>query len=278
MTAHSSLYLGQVYHKRFKPREHVLRYSVFSLLLDLAEIDNLSNRLWLFSRNRFNVFGFHDNDFGENAEEPLNHYIQRKLIEADIHTMPAQVLLSCYPRVLGYVFNPISLFYCLDQQGLCFAVVHEVHNTFGERHAYVLPVDVGHKSENPVKMIDSGQNQSLVSNDVEIASAKIEWIHQQADKRLFVSPFAHMGMSYDFRINLPGHKQVVIINASDEQGKVITASYTATRHALNASTLTRVFFKIPLLSAKVVAGIHWEALRLWIKGVPLFKHQPKRTT
>lgn len=276
MSLSSCLYVGQVYHKRYRPREHVLRYSVFSLLVDLDEIDQLVKELWLFSHNRFNLFGFHDGDFGERCDEPLSDYVNRKLVESGIHKMPTQILLSCYPRVLGFVFNPLSLFYCLDKQGRCFAIVHEVHNTFGERHAYVLPVVDSTKTAEflpPARQTDETaeflpeQNRDGIDN----------WIHQQADKQLFVSPFAHMGMRYQFRLNLPEKKQVVVIRASDEKGLLITASYTAVRHGLSSSALAQFFFKIPLLTIKVISAIHWEALRLWIKGVPLFKHQPKRS-
>ena len=143
MSLSSSLYVGQVYHKRLKPAHHVLRYSVFSLLLDLSEIDIIAQRFWLFSRNRFNLLGFYDRDFGEsaNAKESLSGYVHRKLRHSGIQLMPARILLSCYPRVFGHVFNPLSLFYCLDENDNCYAVVHEVHNTFGERHAYVLPAE-----------------------------------------------------------------------------------------------------------------------------------------
>lgn len=251
MIARSSLYAGQVFHKRTRPAQHVMRYSVFTLLLDLAEIDDLTRSMWLFSRNRFNLFAFSDKDFGEHRHESLPVYVKRKLFDANIHTEPARILLSCYPRVLGYVFNPLSLFYCLDDNDRCFAVVHEVHNTFGERHAYVLPV---------------GDPDS--SN---------EWIHQQVEKELFVSPFAHMGMHYQFRLNQPDERQVVVIRASDDAGLLITASYTAVRKDLSSSRLLRYFFSYPLLSAKIILGIHWEALRLFIKGVPWFKHQPKRS-
>lgn len=256
MTLNSCLYEGQVFHKRFRPRTHVLRYTVFSWLLDLAEIDQLSQKLWLLSRNRFNLFSFYDADFGQRSGEALDDYVARSLSEAGIHTMPTRILLSCYPRILGYTFNPLSLFYCFNEADQCFAVVHEVHNTFKERHAYVLAV----------------KNTSLSP------AHPRQWIHQKAEKELFVSPFAGMSMDYQFRLNTPGEKQVVVIRASDNQGTLITASYVATRRMLSASQLTKYFFKIPLLSAKVVAGIHWEALRLWVKGVPLFKHQPKRST
>lgn len=199
------------------------------------------------------MFAFHDRDFGEREDESLIHYVHRQLSEAGIDTQAERILLSCYPRMLGYVFNPLSLFYCLDKQGRCFAVVHEVHNTFGERHAYVLPVS-------------------------EKTSDGAEWIHQQTGKQLFVSPFAHMGMRYQFRLNTPAQKQIIVIRASDSEGVLITASYTADRRTLDARQLMRCFFHYPLQSVKVILAIHWEALRLYIKGVPWFKHQPKQPT
>jgi DUF1365 family protein len=276
VTVQSCLYAGQVYHKRFRPREHVLRYSVFSMLIDLEDIDQLDSRLRLFSHNRFNLFGINDSDFGENKNEPLISYVRRKLLESGIHTIPTQILLSCYPRVLGYVFNPLSLFYCLNEHGRCIAIVHEVHNTFGERHAYVLPVEQDLLVDNQnldctvCKRDESSEaGEASYSREIQQTGA---WIHQQAEKEIFVSPFAHMGLSYRFRLNLPQEKQVVVIRVMDEQGILITASYTAQRHRLSNVELARFFCKIPLLTIKVITGIHWEALRLWIKGVTLFKH------
>jgi len=243
----SALYVGDVFHRRKRPREHRLRYRVFTLLLNLDELPSFASRFWLFSHNRWNLLGFHDKDFGESEQEPLRAYIERLLTENGFNETANTIMLSCYPRVLGYVFNPLSLFYCFDKEGEVFAVIHEVHNTFGERHAYVLPVPT-----------DSD-----------------DWIHQQADKALFVSPFAHMDMSYEFRLNVPDEKQVIVIKASDEEGVLITASYSATRKPLTSSTLMREFLALPLMSFKVIFGIHWEALRLWIKRIPFFSHQPK---
>jgi len=253
MSLRSRLYVGQVYHKRLRPKVHVLKYTVFSLLVDLSEVSTLTQRFWLFSHNRFNLISFYDSDFGESLNETLEAYIKRNLRQAGIELTPARILVSFYPRVLGHAFNPLSLFYCLDENNNCYAVVHEVHNTFGERHAYVLPVVEDEKTDQ-------------------------YWIHQRADKSLFVSPFADMNMQYEFRLNQPAQRQVIVIRASDEQGLVITASYAAQRHVLSSSQLLKVFLRIPFLGAKVVIGIHWEALKLWIKGIPFFKHRPKRST
>lgn len=250
MTAVSRLYAGQVFHCRRRPKVHRLRYSVFSMLLDLDEIDQLDKQLWLFSRNRFNLFSFHDKDFGDQKGESLKAHVLRNLQAGGIQQHPQRILLSCYPRMLGYAFNPLSLYYCLDDQGCCFAIVHEVHNTFGERHCYVLPVT-----------LDGGESP--------------QWIRQQTDKELFVSPFADMSMHYDFRLNLPAERQVVVIRVSDEQGLVITASYVAHRKRISACRLLGYFLSYPLMGIKVIVGIHWEAFVLWCKGVPWFRHQPK---
>jgi len=252
----SALFDGQVYHKRLRPAVHVLRYRVFTFLLALDEIDELDKKLWLFSRNRWNLFSFYDKDFGEFATEPLPHYVQRQLKSAGIEQKPYRILLTCYPRICGYTFNPLSLFYCLDENNIPFAILHEVHNTFKERHVYVLPVEEAEQNPKP---------------------GSVQWINQSISKSLFVSPFAHMDMHYDFRLNVPDARQVIVIRAHDENGHLLTASYTASRQFLSSANLLRYFCTVPFLTFKVVGGIHWEALRLWIKRVPLFAHKPKQT-
>ena len=252
MSLRSCLYAGEVFHRRLRPRAHTLRYRVFSLLVDLDEIDALADSLGPFSRNRFNLFSLHDRDFGEREGEPLARYVSRELRAAGIDTEPARVLLSCYPRVLGFAFNPLSLYYCLDGRGRLFAVVHEVHNTFGERHAYALAVE------------PSGR-----------ALAEDGWIRQRTDKALFVSPFNHMDMRYEFRLAEPGERLVVAIRVLDRGGHLMSASYVARRLPLDTAHLLRLLARMPLMTFKVIVGIHWEAFRLWCKRVPLFAHRSK---
>ena len=258
MSRRSGLYVGQVFHRRTRPRGHVLHYRVFSLLLDLDEIDDIARRVGPFSRNRFNLFAFHDADFGRDADEPLARHVARELAAADIDGTPARILLSCYPRVLGYAFNPLSLFYCLDAEDRVFAVVHEVHNTFGERHAYALAVDP------PRRPVPDGA-----------ADGAGRWIRQRADKALFVSPFNHMDMRYEFRLDVPGERQVIAIRVFDDAGHFLTASYTAARRPLDTRRLLGVLVALPFMTFKVVAGIHLEAALLWLKRVPWFAHVPR---
>jgi len=243
----SSLYIGTVFHRRVRPAVHQLQYRVFSMLIDLDELSVLDNRLRGFSWNRFNAVSVYDKDFGLDKQQPLREGVESALTDAGISERPASIKLSCYPRIFGFTFNPLSLFYCYGTDGAVFAVVHEVHNTFGERHVYVLPVK---------------------SNDE-------QWIQQRCDKALFVSPFAHMDMHYHFRLNTPGPRQVLAIRLHDDDGLVLTASYSAKEQKLSARSLAFQVLKMPVLCLKVVVGIHWEALRLWIKRVPWFSHVPK---
>ena len=235
----SALYTGAVMHHRLRPKEHRLRYSIFYLLLDLDEIDALANRLRLFSHNRFNLFSFHDRDHGEGTESPRDRII-RHLDQAGIET-DGPILLLTIPRILGYAFNPLSIYFCHNQQGDLSAIFYEVNNTFGQRHSYLIPV--GDADEGTVT--------------------------QHCDKRLYVSPFMAMGMDYRFRIGPPGENVALHITGSDDEGPLIVASFSGKRRPLRDGTLLRAFFSYPLLTLKVVAGIHWEALLLWAKGIRL---------
>jgi len=239
----SRLYVGTVFHRRVRPAVHQLQYRVFSLLIDVDELPRLHSELRGFSWNRFNALSVHDKDFGTQKSAGLRNGVEQALKAAGFDEPLHKVYLSCYPRILGYAFNPLSLYYCHRDDGTVFAVIHEVHNTFGERHVYVLPVN-----------------------------GSPQWIQQTTDKALFVSPFAHMDMYYRFRLNVPSSKQVIAIRLHDKEGLVLTASYTAKGRMLNARSLAKQVMVMPLLSVKVVAGIHWEALRLFIKKVPWFSH------
>lgn len=245
MTGVSALYVGHVMHRRTRPRVHRLRYRIFSLLLDLDEIDGLAKRLRLFSRNRFNLFAFHDRDYAAGTREPLRIQIERHLASANINLRGGAIRLLTMPRILGFAFNPLSVYFCHDRDGALLAVLYEVNNTFGERHSYLLPVE---------------QTAGV--------------IRQGCAKEFHVSPFMGMDMHYAFRLTPPGARLSLAITGSDGAGPIITAVHSAARRPLNDARLLSAFVTHPLLTVKVVGGILWEALKLWAKGVPVRDRPP----
>lgn len=248
MTQASALYRGEVMHRRLRPKAHRLNYRVFWLLLDLAEIDGLERRLRLFSRNRFNLISFHDRDHGDGSGTALRRQIETFLARAGIDIGEGPIRLLTMPRVLGYVFNPISLYYCHHSDGRLAAMVYEVTSTFGVRHAYVVPVS------------EPDQRAGL--------------IRQGAAKALYVSPFMGMEMDYVFRGHAPGARLDLAIDGVDAEGLLITAAMSGERRALEDQALWSATAALPLMTLKVMAAIHWEALKLWIKGVGLTRQPP----
>jgi DUF1365 family protein len=249
MSEASALYRGEVMHRRARPRMHQLKYRVFWLLLDLSELDRLDARLKLFSRSRFNVLSFHDRDHGDGSATPLRDQVEALLGRAGLELGGGPIRLLTMPRVLGYVFNPISLFYCHHADGRLAAMIYEVTSTFGVRHAYLIPVP------------PADQADGLIA--------------QCAAKALHVSPFMGMEMDYEFRGRVPGERLELTICGFDADGLLITAALSAARRPMTDRALLAAVVAIPLLTLKVVAAIHWEALRLWLKGVRLRPEPPR---
>jgi DUF1365 family protein len=236
----SALYVGAVKHHRLRPRDHRLRYSMFYMLLDLDELETLDGNLRLFSLDRFNLFSFYGRDHGDGSSVPLKQQIETLAAQAGIET-GGSIRVLTLPRVLGYVFNPISVYFCHRADGTLSATLYEVNSTFGERHTYLLAVEEGEG----------------------------DCIRQQGRKALYVSPFMSVAMRYDFRVTKPGDRIVVAVIGLDERGPLILSNLVGKRRALSDAALLRVFFTHPLVTLKVIAGIHFEALRLWWKGVAL---------
>lgn len=241
--AGSALYIGHVMHRRLRPRAHRLRYRLFSLLLDLDEIDAVAARLRLFSRGRFNLFAFHDRDHGDGSTRSLRTQVEALLAQAGLPYGGAIRLLTM-PRILGFAFNPLSVWFCHDIAGALTAIIYEVNNTFGERHSYLLPVAA-----------DAGDE-----------------VQQSVVKRFHVSPFLPMAMTYAFRVRPPAEQLGIAITAADGEGPVLVAVHQARRAELTDAALISAAVTRPLLTFKVVAGIGWEALRLWLKRVPVHRH------
>lgn len=247
MTTNSALYVGKVIHRRLWPQRHYLRYAAFWFLLDLDEIDELNSELWLFSRNRFNAMSFFDTDHGEQTKEQLRAQVERHLGAAGITLNGGAIRLLCMPRIFGYVFNPLSIYFCHRADGVLTALLYEVRNTFGERHSYLIPVDT---TSGPV-------------------------IRQSCDKCFYVSPFLDMNLRYNFRVAAPSRKLSVVVSASDAQGPQIVASLIGSHAPLSDSALLRLLLRMPFLTFKVIGAIHWQALRMWLQGFALKPRPPK---
>ena len=236
--SNSFIYNGSVIHKRFKPKEHFFKYKVFSLLIDLSELKSIDQKISFFSLNRFNLISFYEKDHGNRDGSSLVDWVKLNLKNNNIKTENINIKLLCYPRILGYVFNPLSIFFIYDKKEKLISILYEVKNTFGEQHTYVFRVD----SEN-----------NLIQNN--------------CSKKFHVSPFIEMNCKYFFKILRPNKKLSVIIDQYDEKGKILFASQDGIRSDLTSNQLLKSYLKHPLMTFKVITAIHFEAFKLWIKGI-----------
>lgn len=232
-------------HARLKPFGHRFNYKVFNILIDIADVNSAARQSTLFSINRFNLLSFHEKDHSGDNSISLKSYIDDLLIDAGLEQPPARVLLLCYPRLLGFVFNPISVYFCYDQAETLVACIYEVRNTFGQRHTYVAKVKDGELS-------DAG-------------------LRQTRTKLFHVSPFVGMTGVYEFRVLPPAETVRVRILETENGEPLLSATIIGTQKPLNASTILIECIRAPLMTLKVVAGIHYEALKLWLKGA---RYQP----
>jgi hypothetical protein len=248
----SAAYTGTVMHHRLGTPEHRFVYPVTMYLLDLDELERLDGRLRLFGRNRHRPVAFHDRDYLGPGPEPVPVKLRRLTDDAGLVWPGGPVRLLTQCRVFGYVFNPVSFYYLFDRAERVAAVVADVSNTFGERHAYVLrPEDA--------------------EPDAAAESPGAVW----HDKKVFhVSPFFSLDGTYRFRFSTPGDRCTIGIDlAVDGQARIRTG-LSLRREPLTDRTLVRSLVRLPFATARVVAAIHWEALKLWRKGAPFHAKPP----
>ena len=242
----SCIYNGQVIHKRFKPKEHFFKYKVFSLLLDLSELSLLDRELKIFSYNKFNILSFYDIDHGPRDGTSLISWVKENLNNNNINSKEIKIKLLCYPRVWGYIFNPLSIFFVYDKNSNLISILYEVKNTFGEQHTYVFKID------------------------------KDDQLFEHSCKKKFhVSPFIEMNCLYYFKILKPTDKLSVVINQNDDSGKLLFASQDGLKNELNNKNLMISYISNPLMSFKIIGAIHFEAFKLWIKGIKYVKKKFK---
>jgi len=250
VTARPALLLGQVRHRRLRPADHAFSYRTYALRLPLrtlaTEAGVWGNR-W-FSHNRFNLLSFHDRDHGDGTLTPLA-WISHILQQAGIHDATGEIWLQTFPRVLGYVFNPISFWFCERPDGNLRAVLCEVNNTFGERHCYLLETGVALKNGEPLT----------------------------AAKAFHVSPFCEVAGHYVFRfMSAPPDavhplRTLARIDYYDAQGPLLQTSISASAYPLDSKHCLSAFIRFPMMTLGVVLRIHWQALKLWIKRVPFLR-------
>ena len=242
MIKNSYIYTGNVVHKRFKPKIHYFKYKVFSLLIDLSEIKLLDQNLKIFSYNKFNIVSFYDKDHGARNGSSIKDWVISNLKKNNIDTENIQIKLLCYPRIFGYVFNPLSVFYIYDRSSNLISILYEVKNTFGEQHTYVFKTEINHNL-----------------------------IQHTCKKKFHVSPFIEMDCTYFFRLLKPGNKISVIIDQNDNKGKILYASQDGVRSEINNINLIKSYLKHPLMTFKIIFAIHYEAFKLWSKGIKFIK-------
>ena len=241
----SSIYNGTVIHKRFKPKIHFFKYQVFSLLIDLSELKILDQKISFFSYNSFNLISFFDKDHGDRDGSSLIEWVKKNLKENKIISENIKIKLLCYPRIFGYVFNPLSVFYVYDKNEDLISILYEVKNTFGEQHTYIFKVE----------------NNNLLQHNCE--------------KKFHVSPFIEMDCNYFFRILKPAEKISVIIDQYQSNEKILYASQDGIRRDFTSSELIRSYLKHPLMTFKIIIAIHFEAFKLWTKGIRYIKKKLK---
>jgi DUF1365 family protein len=244
-----SLLVGNVMHRRTRPVENAFVYPVFYVQLPLRDLDSAKRAV--FSVDRGNLLSFHQRDHGLRDGSPLLPWIQSLLRERGLPD-DGEIILQTFPRVLGFVFNPVSFWYCHDADGALVAVLAEVNNTFGGRHAYLL--------HNP-------DGEPLRDGQV-----------LRAGKEFHVSPFCEVVGGYRFRFHVGRAKPLACIDYDDGGGDQLLTAISGRRLEWTTRNLVTTFLRMPLLTVGVVARIHWQALRLWLKGVPFRGAHPPAST
>ncbi len=240
MTAQAScLYECAVMHRRLSPKRHEFAYRIFLFYLDLDELGDVSNNIPFFSHNEPNLYALRNEDYFQFHSAGLRSNLESFLETQGFTTNPAHIRLLTLPRFLGYTFNPISIFFCFDENDRPLTSVVQVGNTFGELKPYLVPLDP----------LTGG-------------------FHIRVAKNYYVSPFSPPDLEFDFRFDQPSERLRIAIDDFQGDEKVLISTLTGPRVELTTWNLVFLTFKYPLITLKVIFLIHWEALRLWCKRIP----------
>jgi len=245
MIKNSKIYTGKVIHKRFKPKEHYFKYNVFSLLIDLNELEEINKYIKFFSYNKFNIISFYDKDHGDRDGSSIKLWVKKNLRNIGIMTEDISIKLLCYPRIFGYVFNPLSTYFIYNMRSELISIFYEVKNTFGEQHTYIF----------------KAQDEKTVQN--------------KCKKKFYVSPFIEMDCEYHFKTLNPREQLSVVINQNDKDGKLLFASQDGISKDFNNKNLILSYLTHPLMTFKIIGAIHYEAFKLWAKRIKLIAKKIK---
>lgn len=241
----SCLYECSVMHHRFTPKVHHFSHAIFMCYLDLDELDLVAQKNFFFSHNRKNLYSFREDDHEPAGNNPLKQRLLAHLSAHGVTLDPAgRVMLLTLPRVLGYIFNPISIYFCFDAHGTPVCSVAEVGNTFREMKLYLL------------------RREDL---------AAPELFQRVTPKHFYVSPFSPLDLSFDFKFKIPGERLEIQIDDLAGADKTLISTLTGRRAAFTNRNLAWFSLKYPLLTLKVIFLIHWHALRLWLKRLPVYR-------
>ncbi len=241
LTGPPSLCSGHVRHQRLRPIVHKLHYRVFSLLIPLDALNDLNGRLKLFSYNRFNLFSFHDRDFGVKDGISIEEHCLEIVRAAGYGSIVKRIVMLAYPRVLGYAFNPLTVYFCIGADDAPALILYEVSNTFGQRRTYILPV----------------------------ADAPGEVIRQSCAKEMYVSPFNDVSGQYQFTISTSAEKLFIGVQLKRDDQAIMNATTTLKPTPLSDGAIIKAWIRHPLLTLKIIGAIHWEALKLFFKRLKL---------
>lgn len=240
----SSIYECEVVHRRLRPKKHAFRYRLFFLDLDLDELDAASDRLHLFSHNRFNLFQLRDQDFLGEGTVSLREKLSAHLAQEGIE-LPAdsRIRLVTMPRIAGYIFNPVCFYFISDSEGRPLQAVVEVTNTFREKKAYT------------IRQPEAGRDR----------------FRMVTPKHFYVSPFSSLETEFDFRLAVPGEQIEIHINDLEGGETTLVSWIRGRRRELDNRRLVITSIKYPLLTLQVIAKIHWQALKLWLRKLPFHR-------
>jgi uncharacterized protein len=246
MSRVSGIYEGRVAHRRTGPTKHSLSYGVWYLLVDLDELDELASEVRGLAAGGGGVVSFDARDHGPRDGSPLRPWAEAQFRRAGVDLEGGPIRLLSFPRIFGYAFNPITVWFAHGPLGDLRGLIFEVSNTFGEWHHYVLPVTPG---------------EGLRADGTQLVRCRF-------DKEFFVSPFMTMDASYDITTRVPDGKMALSIAVQAHDGSALTASFVGRRLPLDNRALSKMMVRYPLLTLKVMGGIHLEAIKLWLKGAP----------